>query len=174
MEKGNATCAVKDTKGEKLTYQIPANQQQLAQYANNFFRGTVQPVKRFQSSPPLYQKSIIVGQEGRLFSKLRAWVHKPTLNFPSAGYFVSLKNSNGYCYSKITVDDIKMLLSFFGNLIQEIERLQPEILSQVEQINKTLQYHQQIQAMQQLQANNQINGDGYESDSEFMPEGLID
>jgi hypothetical protein len=124
-------------------------------YFRNLFTGTVKP-KRYRrpASVPVFNRNIVIAQEGDLFTKVRCWVYEPTIEWPDTSILLQLKNGAGSCFCRLSLDDISILVEALTQWKSELLQLLPSLLNKKASIQSLLDKYQQT--MEFLQAQGEI------------------
>lgn len=141
-----------------MVYNNPIGQQFL-----NQFKGTVKPVQRNKfSKPPAYQKHVIIGQDDKLFSKVKVWCHGATLEFPETAIFFSMANGHGSAFCKIKLEDLEILSNMLTQATAELKTVIQNLDAEAQNVQKTLEFYQQIQSL----ADSQGQEEGQKGDND--------
>ncbi len=134
---------------------------QLKQFSQ-LFQGIVKPKTFVRKSQPVLFKHMTIGdpQNDKHFSRLKVWVHKPSLEYPSVGIFFGLSNGAGSAYAKVNAEDLTSVIQNLTQWVQDIAKIYPELEKQQQQADQMTKMWDTIQKMSQTSA----------SDDDFIPE----
>lgn len=103
-------------------------QDSINRFLQNQFKGTVRPIVKRRSAPPVHIEFLNVGTSGRFFTTIKCWVHKPTKEYPDYGIFLSFNNGNSSTFSKISdVTELEAISNFFQSQISKIKAIIPSL-----------------------------------------------
>lgn len=132
-----------------------------------FFTGKMKPIKRRNSAVPVLNKSIIVGEHGDLFTRVRCWIYSPTLEYPEISIFLQLKNASGSCFCKLEPQDIQNLSETLSQWCQDIQAVMPGLEIKKAEVNAYIDQYNQFSEMAQSMINqNESDSSPDEDDSE--------
>lgn len=81
-------------------------------FVNGFTTNQIKPISRRRKTQPSYYKdhNITSSQTNdKLFTRFKAWVLPPTLEYPTASAFIGMGNGNGSVYCRISLEEFKEL-----------------------------------------------------------------
>lgn len=133
-------------------------------YDNNisrqFFTGTLRPQRRFRQSTPVLDRTLVIGEKGKLFSRVRLWIYEPTIDYPKYSIFLQIKNASGSAYSDIELSDLQNLLLNIQQWIAEVQAIQPALDVKQQQAQAYRDNYDRYQQLaEQFNANQQFTPD---------------
>ncbi len=122
---------------------------------------TVRPKQYKKSAPPIFQKSMIMGQEGEKFTRVKVYVRAPTMQFPTVGIFIQLSNAAGSAYARLdNVSELSALAAWLNEVHALIEPRLAPLEAKAAEINTQVEG---IRAMESMGLN---NNSGWNNDTE--------
>lgn len=98
----------------------------------NQWKGNIRPVFYRPSSIPEFKREFIVDSPSdKYFGKVRFWIHRPTIEFPSVGIFTNFKNAGGTCLFRHTsISQIELIANALLQWTSEASSLIPTLETQ--------------------------------------------
>lgn len=111
-------------------------------FASNLFQGVVKPVRRKSQATPVFDRYLVIGQSGDLFTKARCWVYEPTIEYPEFSIFLQLKNGSGSAFTKLNLADISEFSQAMSSWVEELQAILPALQQKQAQVNAYLDQYE--------------------------------
>lgn len=123
-------------------------------YQNQFVANQIRPRKKTYSVPEWF-KSLVVGNnhpDGKVFTNIKLWLHKPSIQFPTVGLFISFSNGNASCFARLRdVDEIHSIINFLSACIAEITPKYDSLKAQAENLQHNLKTLEDMRAIAEIE-----------------------
>ncbi len=128
------------------------------------YTGRVKPFLPRKKGIPVINENIMVGVDGKLFTRIKLWVYEPTLQFPSSAINFGVSNGAGSAFSQVTIADISALQSALADWEAKLLAIKPSLEAKELQVAQQLEMYQFSQQMSN-------NGNGQ---TPIMPQAFQD
>lgn len=105
----------------------------------SLLRGMLTPKAPRRRAPAVFDKKLFVGTEGKYYSLFKLWAYAPSPEFPDLSLFLSLGNSSGNAFSRVTLADLEALTALLQDAVPALKVLFTNYSPQIEILRSSRQ-----------------------------------
>lgn len=133
------------------------------------YKANVSLSKPFRKSPPAWEQYHVIGARGDFFTRVRCYVHKPTMEHTDTSIFLAMSNGKDRVFSRIQLNELDGLIEALESWKQEISALLPQLQLEEEAIKKGYDAYQEQKKLLDFISNlSEASIDSEHDDEQFI------